>query len=56
MRYLTVGEVVELHRRILAQSGGSEHILDPGVASGDTGREEFASWLEAHLVPRQDSE
>jgi death-on-curing protein len=131
VRYLTVGEVVELHRRILAQSGGSEHILDPaglesalaqpratfegrelyptliekasalgfslirnhpfvdgnkrtghaameaflvlngyeisatveeqermifGVASGDTGREEFARWLEAHVVPRQDSE
>ena len=28
MRYLTVAEVVDLHWRILAQSGGSDHILD----------------------------
>ena len=31
MRYLTLGEVVELHRRLLAQSGGSAGIRDIGL-------------------------
>lgn len=31
MRYLTLGEIVELHRRILQDSGGSGGIRDLGV-------------------------
>jgi death-on-curing protein len=31
MRYLTLGEVVELHRRLLAQSGGAAGIRDLGL-------------------------
>jgi prophage maintenance system killer protein len=31
MRYLTLGEVVGLHRRVLAQSGGSPGIRDLGL-------------------------
>ncbi len=31
MRYLTLGEVVELHRRLLEQSGGADGIRDLGL-------------------------
>ena len=31
MRYLTLGEVVTLHRRLLAQSGGASGIRDLGL-------------------------
>jgi death-on-curing protein len=31
MRYLTLGEVVDLHRRVLAQSGGASGIRDLGL-------------------------
>jgi death-on-curing protein len=31
MRYLTLGEVVELHRRILDQSGGAAGVRDLGL-------------------------
>jgi death on curing protein len=31
MRYLTLDEVLELHRLILAQSGGAEGVRDPGA-------------------------
>lgn len=31
MRYLTLGEVVDLHRRVLAQSGGAYGIRDIGL-------------------------
>lgn len=31
MRYLTLGEVVTLHRRVIAQSGGSSGIRDLGL-------------------------
>ncbi|MFN7917660.1 MAG: Fic family protein [Vicinamibacterales bacterium] len=31
MRYLTLGEVVTLHRRVLAQSGGASGIRDLGL-------------------------
>ncbi len=30
MRYLTLAEVLELHRRVLEQSGGAEGIRDLG--------------------------
>ena len=32
MRYLTLGELIELHRRIIEQSGGSDGIRDLGLA------------------------
>jgi death-on-curing protein len=32
MRYLTLGELIELHRRIIEQSGGAEGIRDLGLA------------------------
>jgi len=31
MRYLTVEEVLDLHARLLEQSGGSEGLRDPGA-------------------------
>ena len=31
MRYLTLGEVVELHQRLLAQTGGATGIRDMGL-------------------------
>ena len=31
MRYLTLGEVVDLHRRLLLQTGGAEGIRDIGL-------------------------
>ena len=31
MRYLTLGEVVEVHRRLLQASGGAPGIRDPGA-------------------------
>ena len=31
MRYLTLGEVVELHQRILAQTGGAQGVRDLGL-------------------------
>ncbi len=32
MRYLTLGELIELHRRIIEQSGGANGIRDLGLA------------------------
>jgi hypothetical protein len=31
MRYLTLGEVVDLHRRLLEATGGAAGIRDPGA-------------------------
>ena len=30
MRYLTLGEVLEIHRRIIEQSGGADGVRDLG--------------------------
>ena len=32
MRYLSFGETIELHRRIIAQSGGADGVRDLGLA------------------------
>jgi len=32
MRYLTLGELIELHRRIIDQSGGADGVRDLGLA------------------------
>jgi len=32
MRYLTLGELIELHRRIIELSGGADRIRDLGLA------------------------
>jgi len=32
MRYLTLAELAELHRRIIEQSGGGEGVRDLGLA------------------------
>jgi death-on-curing protein len=32
MRYLTLGELIELHRRIIEQSGGADGLRDLGLA------------------------
>lgn len=32
MRHLTLGELIELHRRIIAQSGGADGVRDLGLA------------------------
>jgi death-on-curing protein len=31
MRYLTLGELIELHRRIIEQSGGADGVRDLGL-------------------------
>ena len=38
MRYLSVAEVVELHRRLLDQSGGAEGIRDPSALYSTVGQ------------------
>ncbi len=38
MRYLSVSEVIELHRLILNQSGGSEGIRDPAALHSAVGQ------------------
>lgn len=66
MRYLTVEEVLELHARLIEQSGGSEGLRDAGalasvdeqervffsLAAGEIEREEFTRWVKAHLTER----
>ncbi len=37
MRYLTVGEVIELYRRVMEQSGGSMGILNAGALDSALG-------------------
>lgn len=32
MRHLSLGELIELHRRIIEQSGGTDGLRDPGLA------------------------
>ena len=45
MRYLTLAEIVELHRRILQVTDGATRIRDLGTL------EEFTDWLQQHLKP-----
>ena len=50
MRYLTVAEVLDLHRRVLQQSGGSEGIRDRG-ALNSTVRQPEMTFGEEELYP-----
>ncbi len=45
MRYLTLAEIVELHRRILQVTGGATRIRDLGTLG------KFTDWLQQHLKP-----
>ena len=55
MRYLTVAEVLDLHRRVVNQSGGSHGEIDEqervilSVAAGAMNRDELTSWLQRHM-------
>jgi len=64
MRYLTLGEVVELHRLVLTATGGAPGIRDLGalesaideqerlmldLASGRLSRAELTGWLGQHV-------
>ena len=55
MRFLTLIEVLELHRRVIEQSGGAFGIRDVGllasaIASGELGREAFVEWLLLNTI------
>lgn len=47
MRYLALGELIELHRRIIEQSGGAGGRL----AAGQLERQAFVDWVAAHITP-----
>ena len=67
MRYLTLSEVLELHRRVIGQSGGALGVLNlsalesvPGSAADDVRRQRLVSfhcgesgsaWLLAYPEP-----
>jgi hypothetical protein len=44
VRYLTLSEVLEVHRQVMAQSGGSRG------AHASVHLEEFTAWLRTHVV------
>jgi len=53
MRYLTVEEVLALHSRVIAVSGGSLGLRDHNALhSAGMARDEFASWLERRVDER----
>lgn len=68
MRYLTIAEVLYLHRMVIAQAGGASGIRDLGglesataqpleelilaVADGSLSREGLLRWVDAHIRPR----
>ncbi len=50
MRYISLSEVLELHRRIIEESGGSTGLRDlGGLASGDVSRDKLIEWLTDHI-------
>jgi death-on-curing protein len=60
MRYLTLEELIELHRRIIEQSGGADGVRDLGLAEsalaqpqmtfGGTELLLFTEWVVQHLT------
>jgi len=50
MRYLTLGELIELHRRIIEQSGGADGIRDLGLAESALAQPQM-SFGGAELYP-----
>jgi hypothetical protein len=50
MRYLSLGEVVGLHRRIIDRSGEERLML--GVADGSVSRETLSAWIRSHSRTR----
>ena len=50
MRYLTLAELLELHRRIIEQSGGADGIRDLGLAESALAQPQM-SFGEADLYP-----
>ena len=59
IRYLTLVEVLNLHRQIIEQSGGALGVRDLGalqsalaqpLASANSGRESFVEWLKQHIT------
>lgn len=54
MRYLALGEVVELHRRVIKQSGGANGIRDFGALESAIAQPEMTFGGE-HLYPTLES-
>lgn len=54
MRYLTLGEVLELHRRIVALSGGTEEIRDLGGIQSALAQPQM-TWSGQELYPSIES-
>lgn len=50
MRYLTLGELIELHRRIIEQSGGADGMRDLGLAESALAQPKMA-FGDADLYP-----
>jgi death-on-curing protein len=51
MRYLTLIEVLELHRRIIDQSGGTSGIRDIGLLESAIAQPRMTFDKEDHLYP-----
>jgi len=51
MRFITLAELIELHRRIIAQSGGADGIRDLGLAESALAQPQM-SFGGAELYPR----
>jgi hypothetical protein len=58
MRYLVLGEVIELHRLIIQQTGGAEEMASPvgemekiilQVASGNLPLKRLSAWIAGHV-------
>jgi death-on-curing protein len=50
MRYLTLGELIELHRRLIEQSGGADGIRDLGLVESALAQPQM-SFSGAELYP-----
>jgi prophage maintenance system killer protein len=64
MRYVTLAEIVELHRRLLQATGGAsgngteidasvdeQERLIVDLATGRIGRSQLTDWLRQHVKP-----
>jgi hypothetical protein len=62
MHYLSVGDVLEIHARLMEAAGTELGVLDfstdeqfavvLGVAGGDMTRAMFLNWLRSRIAPR----
>ena len=63
--FLRVEQIIQMHVEVVAQTGGSHGVRDSGaiesaaaqprmsLAAGECSREEWTSWVQAHLMERR---